>query len=445
MMKNAGFWFFAVVLLFGLSVGCIRSPAPPPPRIPVPAAPPVKPFPGRPPPTPSAEQLDKSLRNHFGFTPAMWGFKAAQESGAGYDRPFFEFFQWGLIEKSPGKLDFTETDRYVYATQTHGLRILANIQPFAGWDHSGKGKPRDMTAYRNFVRKLVERYDGDGVDDLSGLVIPIKHWEVLNEPEFQQEPLVFFQGTPADYLEILKATYEEVKRADSQALVIQGGMAGMGEASTSFWQAVLDLGGGSYFDIANIHSIGHGEHLNIPTFKQFLAKNSMENKPIWVTEVQFQQARQTEGYTAPDFAKTLARSYIFALANGAEKLFYVNIKMPPVKSGLPFDESSALIRDSGEESPVFYAHLTVAEKLGDLKAGDRVEIIREKIGSWSIEEGQYRFIINGRIMYALWGTGTPPPEIAGKIRVTQISGEQKIMDSGSLSLTDSPVFVEAAP
>jgi len=390
----------------------------------------------------------------------MWDFKEAREAGGAYDRPFFELFQWGMVEKEPGVFDFSETDRYILSAQVQGFHILANIQPFAGWDqikchqdlppagkpgdpgfHPTKGKPCDMELYKNFVTRLVERYDGDGVDDMPGLIIPIKHWEVLNEPEFQQEPLVFFQGSPADYFEILKATYEAVKEADPEALVVQGGMAGMMEVCTQFWQSVFDLGGADYFDIANMHSIGHGEHLNIPSFKRFLTKNRVM-KPIWVTEVQYQQAHQTQDYSAEDFAKILARSYIFALANGVDKLFYVNIKLPPVKHGVPFDEKSALIKDSGDKSSLFYAHLTVANMLGELSEDDKVETIKEKIGSWSIEEGQYRFNIKGKTVYALWGVGSLPPGITGEAKVTEISGMQRVADSVTLKLSDTPIFVE---
>ena len=70
----------------------------------------------------------------------------------------------------------------------------------------------------------MERYAGDGQNDMPNLKYPIKLWEVANEPEMQQEPLVFFQGSPKDYFEILKATYEAVKEADSESYVVQGGM-----------------------------------------------------------------------------------------------------------------------------------------------------------------------------------------------------------------------------
>lgn len=414
-----------------------------------------------PPPTTNADEFERTFKCHFGFMPAMWDFEDAKEAGGAYDRPFFELFQWGMIEKEPGVFDFSETDRYISTAQAEGFHILANIQPFAHWDqiechrdlpaveipgdpkfHYTKGKPCDKERYKDFVIKLVERYDGDGIDDMPGLAIPVKHWEVLNEPEFQKEPLVFFQGSPADYFETLMATYEAVKQADPEALVVQGGMAGMMEECTSFWQDVFDLGGADYLDIANMHSIGHGEHLNIPSFKRFLTKNGIENKPIWVTEVQYQQAQQTQDYSAEDFAKILARSYIFALANGVDKLFYVNIKLPPVRQGVPFDERSALIKDNGDKSPLFYAHLTVANMLGELSESDEVEILKEKVGDWSIEDGQYRFNINGKTIYALWGNGSLPPEINGEVKVTEISGVSRVIDSATLNLNDSPIFVE---
>ncbi|MBI5367041.1 MAG: hypothetical protein HZA54_08385 [Planctomycetes bacterium] len=38
-------------------------------------------------------------------------------------------------------------------------------------------------AHLTFVRAAVERYGGDGVDDMPGLRVPIRPWQVENEPE----------------------------------------------------------------------------------------------------------------------------------------------------------------------------------------------------------------------------------------------------------------------
>ncbi len=80
--------------------------------------------------------------------------------------------------------------------------------------------------------------------------------------------------------------------------------------------------------------------------------------------------------------------------------------------------------------------------LGELDEIDTVEIIKEKIGDWSIEEGQYKFNIGGRTVYALWGTGRLPLEISGEVEVTEISWVQRVTDSVDLELSDSPIFVE---
>ena len=415
-------------------------------------------------PQPAAESTDISpdfestLSNHFGFMPAQWDFAGAREAGGAYDRPNFELFQWGLIETSPGRYDFNMTDRQVRQSGEAGLHILANIQPFAKWDQEAchtdlpvlnspvppefqttKGMPCDMEAYRQFILKLVERYDGDGIDDMPGLVFPIKHWEVMNEPSFQD---MYFQGTPAEYVEVLKTTYEAAKKADPEASLVQGGMAGMMDICTEFWQGVFDAGGAAYLDIMNMHSIGHGEHLNIPAFKEFLAANGIEDKPIWITEVQYEQSFKTQGLSNQDFAKILARSYIFALANGADKLFYVNIKMPPFyDSNIPFGEESALFTNNGDKSALFDAHATISRMLGNLQTGDPVEIISEKIGDWHIEEGQYRFNIGGKTIYALFGSGVLPSEISGPVMVIDIFGDETQMEASAVSLTDSPIFI----
>ncbi|TKJ46489.1 hypothetical protein CEE34_08640 [Candidatus Aerophobetes bacterium Ae_b3a] len=265
---------------------------------------------------------------------------------------------------------------------------------------------------------------------------------MANEPEMQREPLVFFQGSPKDYFEILKATYQAVKEADSQSYVVQGGMAGIDDWMASFWQDVFDLGAASYFDVANMHSIGHGEHLNIPSFKKFLSRNNASEKSFWITEVQIEDRMDKK--TPAQYADSLARSYIFALANGAEKLFYVNLRLPQflpsqAEGGPGFSDLSTLIDLSGKPTPLFYAQRTIPLKLGSFQ---EVETIKQQIRGKTILEGQYRFSKDDRVIYVLWGKGRLPSQIKGEVRVTNISGNDKIITSDSIRLTSSPIFVQ---
>lgn len=408
------------------------------------------------------EEMAKTANSHFGFMPAELDFAGGKAALGHFDRPHFELFGWDLIEPEKGEFSFDQTDEYVRRAESYGFHILANIQSYNHWDQNEPPaqmgepkpiqkpavKPNDIKAYQNFVKKLVERYDGDGKDDMPGLVYPIKHWEVLNEPEMNKEPLFFFKGTPQDYAEILKATYEAIKDEDKKAQVLSAGMAGMEDWMVSFWQQVFDAGGAQYFDIANIHSIGHGEPLNIPEFKGLLARNGID-KPIWVTEVQIEDRKDKKN---PDYyAQSLARSYIFALANGADKLFYVNLKLPagglpPESEGGPgFSDLSTLISESGEKQPLFYAHKTIAQKLDKLSKAEKIkeQIIGEAFGGKVVTEGQYKFTVGGKVIYALWGSGAIPAEVTGNVKVTNLNGETEEVDASEVALTDSPIFVEA--
>ncbi len=135
---------------------------------------------------------------------------------------------WQVIEPSRGNYNWTIIDNYVRSAQASGVQILFTIWPFTDWDQlicnsdlpeepplpigaaeKGKdpggfselsrrrGKPCDMNVYQDYLRFLVERYDGDGDNDMAGLRYPVKYWEVGNEPELD----FFFQGTPQDYFE----------------------------------------------------------------------------------------------------------------------------------------------------------------------------------------------------------------------------------------------------
>ncbi len=219
--------------------------------------------------------------------------------GAVWDRPAGPGdtpFRWGAIERRKGEYDWSEPDRYVKWCAENGKLPIAMIFPYAEWDQvEGYGKyceraPHDMEAYKRFVKLMVERYDGDGVDDMPGLKQPVKYWEVMNEvvprPWGEKgEIWGFFNGTAEEYFKILKITYEAIKEADPEAKVLVAGIADMtiGNECKEFYSKVFKLGGAKYFDIANIHWI-----YNVKAFKEFLSAHNV-SKPIWVTETEFMQ------------------------------------------------------------------------------------------------------------------------------------------------------------
>ncbi|MFH0860759.1 MAG: hypothetical protein V1921_06120 [Candidatus Altiarchaeota archaeon] len=260
--------------------------------------------------------------------------------GAGWARPHPGPFAWGWIEKTRGEYDFSAVDEYVRRAQENNVAILATVWPYADWDHeechsvecdvsegdifyprkkfsSVEGIPRkrcipcDLDAYKVFVSKLVDRYDGDGVDDMPGLTLPIIYYEILNEPSMQEEDLTFFRGTPAEYVEIIRASYEAVKGTCPECRVVQAGASGIHDEPIRFWDDAFALGAGDYFDVANIHFIGSGDlsTLNVGDFKKLMGKHSID-KPVWVTEAEFRGIGEVDGAVTG------------ALNAGAERIFF---------------------------------------------------------------------------------------------------------------------------
>ena len=417
------------------------------PNVPAPApAPTPTPAPS-PAPTPATMPIPKEvLASHFGFLGADFDAAELSKLGVKWDRPHPGPFIWGRIEQEKGKYDWREVDQCVQRAQAYGFATLATIWPFAEWDQAnweGAGpsglvfenemgisrrKPYDMDAYKRFVSALVERYDGDGQDDMPGLKFPIKYWEAGNEPSMQRDFNTFFNGSSEDYLEILEATYQAVKKADAEAKVLHAGMAGMEPWMVSFWEPILEKGG-QYFDIANIHSIGASEELNVPKFRELLSEYGID-RPIWVTEAQHRTGMTIYGknVSPEEHARILVKSYVLSFALGVDKIFYTSFRAPPF--GPDQFQQSALIDSKGEKRPAYYALKTLISKMDAFTSAEE------------LAEGQYKFMVEGKAIYVLWGSGKPTDEITGEVLVTDSYGKETRTSSSAINLSESPIFVE---
>ena len=393
---------------------------------------------------------EKTLASNFGFLGTLHDPEELRELGVIWDRPHPGPFIWGSVEKEEGLYDWAEVDYYVAWSQWYGFSTLATIWPFAQWDQAkwepsgtppgtseivfeaemgrSRREPYDLEAYRRFVSALVERYDGDGEADMPGLKYPIKYWEAGNEPSMQDGFNMFFSGSSQDYLDILEATYRSVKEADPEAKILHAGMAGMDPRMVAFWKPIFE-NGSQYFDIANIHSIGASDELNVPEFKALLLQYDIA-KPIWVTEAQHRMGRTHDGryISQEEHGRIFMKSYVLCFACGVEKIFYTSFKAPPF-SDEEFDQS-ALIDKYGTERPAYHALRTLIRKLDGFTSAEK------------LDQGQYKFVVDGKTIYVLWASGAIPEQIAGDILVTDIYGTETSSNSQALTLTESPVFVE---
>jgi len=225
-------------------------------------------------------------------------YNAIAEAGIAWARPHPGPFSWGYSEVSEGEYDWSKTDAWVQSAQKHGVHTLATIFPYADWDQCKAGcqvsstdqipynrcAPCDINAYASWLSDLVERYDGDGVNDMPGLTLPITHYEILNEPEMNSPELTFFIGTAKEYAVILNVSYTAVKTACADCYVLHGGAAGSPD-TLEYWNDVFSYD--PSFDISNIHYIGMWDRqsLNTKDWNELLQQNGI-NAPIWVTEAE---------------------------------------------------------------------------------------------------------------------------------------------------------------
>jgi hypothetical protein len=165
-------------------------------------------------------------------------------------------FEWRNIEgKNKGNFEWSEPDRIVDAISQTDLKIVARVDDQPQWASSriqwpGYGPPDNLNDWTDFLTALASRYKGR-----------IQAYEVWNEPNLDRE---WGGSTPsADaYTTMLKASYQAIKAADPQALVIS---AGMSPTTTNNEHAIPDMlfiqkmyedGARDYFDILGVHAAG---------------------------------------------------------------------------------------------------------------------------------------------------------------------------------------------
>lgn len=98
------------------------------------------------------------------------------------------------------------------------LRGLLSAIPRNSGDYIPK--PEHRQDLRDFVQALVERYDGDGVEDMPGLLFPILHYQVCNEAYNE----LFWAGTEEEYAAHLKEVAAAARRASKDVQIILAGI-----------------------------------------------------------------------------------------------------------------------------------------------------------------------------------------------------------------------------
>ena len=236
---------------------------------------------------------------------------AYAEAGATWAKTRLEAFAWDTTEpKAPQggehSYDWRCPDGQIAAWQQAGVtNIQSYLQPESSWGSRGvtrdlRPKPAREDDYRAWVGALIERYDGDGVDDMPGLVKPVRHWVVGGEWTGFWKP-----DDPESYLELLEMTREEARAASDDVLlgtiplllidVFEGNEPNDDQIASRLTAEASHRNSGEgviaildrpeLFDYTCVHSLG--DYTELPPTARWLRSQMAErgyDKPIWIDD-----------------------------------------------------------------------------------------------------------------------------------------------------------------
>ncbi len=227
-------------------------------------------------------------------------------------------YVWDIITNPDGVI----TNVYDSPAMVHWLGSF-----HVGQELEGFTNPLDHPiAWQNFVKAVVERYNGDGTNDLNEFV-RVKYWQIGNEI-FQ---LTEAGLTPDNYAAIIALSVSAIHAVDSEAKICLVAPTTADNIDPFLQQTILALAGqGIPFDIIDIHHwdlAGNYKMLALPDYRQLLDNNGYSNVEIWSAEngTYSYQPAGVPMQTKAEQAASLVKRYLWNFANGLDKLFWNNL------------------------------------------------------------------------------------------------------------------------
>ncbi|NOZ48639.1 MAG: hypothetical protein GXP37_01165 [Chloroflexi bacterium] len=233
--------------------------------------------------------------------------------------------RWGFVEPQAPQQgvhayewdnETSALDTRVQAYQQTGFQLLMVLRAWNTWARAAAPQGGQVAAaastppqadflddYAAWVQAVVERYDGDGLDDDPGLIAPVHYYQI----EFEATTGVWWQGispesTISDYLELLRTAATAARTADPAAQILLAGIPALdlldGSPSATSLQDVVTnidpavcgaIGGFTQllaatdaYDIISVHSMADTSGLD--TLSRWVRRLApTPTPPVWIT------------------------------------------------------------------------------------------------------------------------------------------------------------------
>lgn len=326
---------------------------------------------------------------------------------------------WAAIEptdREPASYQWGSSDTSILNATNSELQLIVTIGSNPNWASPYRNGPidgDDVAEFAEFMGAVVERYDGDGLEDAPGHPV-VRYWEFYNEPDgaslsAADAGIGYWGLYGAEYAQMLCTVYPVMKAADPSAQIVFGGIAydnfldgqGNGTFVREFLDNVLTAGGGACFDIMNFHyypvfdwsTYGAGLIGKTNYLRQKLQTYGL-SKPMMITEAGWTSADYLAGQGTPEIqCRYVVKFFTQAMAADLEALTWWTWIDPANESYGKFGLLDSLL----ETKTSYSAYKVAEEKLGLATFADIL----------SLETGVegYHFISRyAKPLYVLWAT-----------------------------------------
>jgi hypothetical protein len=338
---------------------------------------------------------------------------------------------WDAVEPQKGRFDWSHNDSLFLKTYNSGINMVVTILTPNRWDQTvKKGRPihkmpEDIEAYKEFLRKVVERYNGDGINDAPGAPV-VKYWQIENEVDNK----ILWNDTMENYGELLKISYEVIKKADPSAKLLISGFTNP-SAYYKFYRPLFDYLNNKYprkrfFDIVDFHwlvlskdswkeqlisSVKYNMKEFIYDLRKKLVEIGYQDVSIWVNELSDYTGKPITDLTGEylqrsekEQAISLFKMHIYLLIYSVKKIFWTTIiewhNWGGDRINYYFDNLGLIHnpRNNGEDHKKlsYYTYKLMVEKLQGIYF-DKVEFLA--LGK---EIYGHKFLRDDKANYVLW-------------------------------------------
>ena len=330
---------------------------------------------------------------------------------------------WAQVETTPGVYAFPPMfDAYMARLKRDGIAPLI-ILDFENPLYDGGNTPytaKGIAAYANYCVAVLDHYGSQ--------IQSVEIWNEYNGSFSKGPATTNLAGT---YTAMLKQAYTRIKAVRPDVTVVGGSTSG---TPLPYWQELMEDGALPYMDALSIHpyrydSPPEGIENDVASLRSLVMQyNSGQTKPIWVTEIGWEEQAAPLLVDDLTLAKYVTRVYSLLISAGVETTYWY------------------LLRDDYNEPMGLYnsdmtpksAATAMATLIGELSGAPFVqqETTPSNIYSMLFQRA------TGEQVRILWTTlPNLSLSLAGVTRAVDMLGNS-LGTAGDYTLSDAPIFVE---